>query len=112
MDSISLAMRIRQRRRSVARSQRYPEDLRREILAQVQSRRVCGEGLGKVAKSLGVSPWTIYGWLRDGQSERRRGFHRVELVPSPAVRAVLVTPAGYRLEGDAESLAAILKVLS
>ena len=112
MNSRSLPIRIRERQRTTTRRHRYPEALRQEIVAHVRARRVRGEGLGAVAKSLGMSPWTIREWLRDGGPEHRRGFRRVELEPTPAVRVVLVTPTGYRLEGDTESLAAILKALS
>jgi hypothetical protein len=110
MKTRSLQTRIRHHRRTAARTQRYPEALRREILTRVRARRAGGESVDTIARSLGLSPWTVFGWLRDAPPPRG-GFRPVQLVPAPA-RAALVTPQGYRLEGDAESLAAVLKALS
>jgi transposase-like protein len=103
-------MRIRRHRQTQPRPQRYPEDLRREIVAHVRAGRARGESVEAVSKSLGMSPFTLYEWLRH-DAEPRGGFRRVDVVPRAAEPVTLTTPQGYRLEGDAASVAAVLKAL-
>jgi len=110
MNTRSLEAEIRHHRRTATRTQRYPGALRRRILARVRASRAAGESVPAIARGLGLSTWTLYGWLREA-TPPRPGFRPVQLLPTPA-RAALVTPQGYRLEGDAESLAAVLKALS
>lgn len=111
MDSRSLRSRIGRHRRSAPYAHRYPGDLREEIVRHARSRQVDGESVEAVATSLGMSPFTLYEWLRKG-GRRSRGFRRVQVESRPGGSVSLVTPGGYRLEGDAESLAAVLKALA
>ena len=112
MESRSLRTRIARHRRSAPYPHRYPEDLRQEIVVHARSRQAGGESVEAVATSLGMSPFTVYEWLRKVHQVPRGGFRRVQ-VESPAAGGVtLVTPSGYRLEGDAASLAAVLKALA
>lgn len=111
MDSRSLRTRIGRHRRSAAYPHRYPEALREEIVRHARSRQADGESVEAVATSLGMSPFTLYEWLRKG-GRRVRGFRRVQVESRPGGSVSLVTPGGYRLEGDAASLAAVLKALA
>ena len=92
MNASALSARIRQyRQRGSSRPGRHPEALRREIVSHAQSRRSGGESIEAVAKSLGMSPFTLYEWLRGGATPgRRRDFRRVHRSPN-ASRATLVS---------------------
>ena len=109
MNASSLVPRIRRHRQSQPRRRRYPEDLRREIVTHVRAERRRGKSIEAVAEKLGMSPFTLYDWLHAG-APSRGGFRRVQ-VAATARPATLVTPQGYRLEGDAESVAAVLRAL-
>lgn len=110
MNASSLVLRIRRHRQSRPRPQRYPEDLHREIVMHVRAERTRGESIEAVAEKLGMSPFTLYEWLRE-VAPSRGGFRRVQVTAAPRP-ATLVTPQGYRLEGDAESVAAVLRALA
>ena len=112
MDSRSLRSRIARHRRSAPYPHRYPEDLRQEIVRYARSQQAGGESVEAVATSLGMSPFTVYEWLRKVHQPSHGGFRRVQLESRAAERVALVTPSGYRLEGDAASLAAVLKALA
>ena len=111
MDSRSLRTRIARHRRSAPHPHRYPEDLREEIVRHARGRQADGESVEAVATSLEMSPFTLYEWLRKG-GHRSRGFRRVQVESGQGGSVSLVTPGGYRLEGDAASLAAVLKALA
>lgn len=111
MDSRSLRTRIGRHRRGAPHPHRYPEDLREEIVRHARSRQADGESVEAVATSLGMSSFTLYEWLRKGGRGPRR-FRRVQVESRPAGSVSLVTPGGYRFEGDAASLAAVLKALA
>ena len=115
MERSSLRSRTLRHRQARPRPWRYPEAFRREIVSHVRGRRAQGESIEAAAKGLGMRPFTLYEWLR-GRTARQgtpRGpeFRRVLLVPGAPPGAALVTPQGYRLEGDPESLAAVLRAL-
>ena len=98
MDSRSLRGRIGRHRRSAPYPHRYPEDLREEIVRHARGRQADGESVEAVATRLGMSPFTLYEWLRR-VGRRSRGFRRVQVESPPAGPVSLVTPAGYWLEG-------------
>lgn len=109
--SARLRDRIRLHRRGKPRPRRYPEALRREILAYAREQRDEGVSLALVAARLGLSVYTLYEWL--GATRRRAAaFRQVEVAAPQTARLVLVTPQGYRLEGDVESLGLLLRMLT
>jgi hypothetical protein len=99
---------------------RYPTRLRQAIVTYTTGRLAGGSGLHAVARSLGLSPNTLYGWL--GATGPRGGFRPVRVVASMAASpragatpqtAVVVTPQGYRVEGLApEQLVGLLRALA
>lgn len=86
------------RRRGGARW-RTPQVLRDEIAAWARKLRAEGHRLGSIAAAIGLSESALGRWLSSGGGggELRR-VRVVEGGPAPG-RLVVVTPAGYRLEG-------------
>jgi len=80
-----------------------PPGLRSEAVALARERQTSGEGVGRIAKDLGLSESGLSRWLRSAES----GFREVRIRPEPSSTAglVLVTPRGFRLEGLSEALA-------
>lgn len=107
----SAVARVCHRRKPQGR--RYPEDLRRRIVAHVISERSKGVSVHSTATSLGVSHPTLLGWL---QTESN-GFRSVAVRPSApegeTATLCLVTPQGHRVEGlDREDVAFLLRSLA
>jgi transposase-like protein len=109
MDVGALRKQIDGERRGRSRPRRYSAALRSRVVDHVRSQRACGEGLPALASALGLSRYTIRAWVRS--SRRSAGaFHRVK-IEAAAAPVTLVAPGGYRLEGDAASVAAVLRAL-
>jgi hypothetical protein len=107
--------RLRQGKRPSA--VRYPLAVRREVLAVARRRRARGTGIARIAREVGLAPWTLALWLR---KQPRAGLRVVDITPDPAPVAsappgtgpVLITPQGIRVEGaDVGALAALLRAL-
>jgi hypothetical protein len=99
----------------VAPAIRYPEALRREIVALLDDAREGRGAVASVARALGVPARTLGLWRRRA---RRRSFRRVTVTAAPAPAApasppVLVTPHGVRVEGlDLAGLVTVLRALA
>jgi len=80
-----------------------PQGLRSEVVALARKRQAGGEGVGRIARELGLSESGLSRWLRSADG----GFREVRIRPesSPAGDLALVTPRGFRLEGLSETLA-------
>jgi hypothetical protein len=115
---------IVQFRKAAARENRGRRDVRRRYSTTLQeqavrywlTRRAEGDGLRDVAAALGVAPWSLHRWTRQGKT--RREFHPVQVVvpePSRAVAhdlVVVMRPDGPRVEGlDVEAAARLLVLL-
>src|SRR5688572_10524178 len=79
---------------------RYPEALRREIVAVLDDAREGRGAVASAARALGVPARTLGLWRRRA---RRRPFRRVLVAAptpptAPASAPVLVTPHGVRVE--------------
>jgi hypothetical protein len=111
-------------RKAAARENRGRRDVRRRYSATLQhqavrywlTRRAEGDGLRDVAVALGVAPWSLFRWTRQGQTRRR--FHPVQVVapePRQAVAhglVVVMCADGPRVEGlDVEAAARLLALL-
>ena len=97
---------------------RFPEAIRREVLAYLAAQRERGIGLPPTARELGLREQTIENWLAQARALATPAqFHGVALVdgePVPAPRRlVLHAPRGLRVEGlDVTSLAELLRRLA
>lgn len=99
---------------------RFPARLRQAIVLYARKHRATGARVHAIARSLGLNPSTLCGWL--ACEGRRGGFRRVRVVAPRAATpragavaqaAVLVTPRGYRVEGLApEHVVALLRALA
>ena len=82
-------------RKAAARENRGRRDIRRRYSPTLQqqavhywrARRAEGDGLRDVAVALGVAPWSLFRWTRQGQTRRR--FHPVQVVAPEPPRAVI-----------------------
>lgn len=109
MDVRTLREQIDRERQGRTRPRRYSAAIRAQVVDHVRSQRAVGGRLTALASALGLSRYTITAWVRS--SRRNAGaFHRVE-VPAPIAPVTLVAPGGYRLEGDASNVAAVLRAL-
>lgn len=94
---------------------RYSPAFRAEVAAVARRRVGEGVGLRQTAREIGVAPWTLALWVRQGGPSV---FRAVTVVPDMEVTAappqpVLVTPSGFRVEGlDAATLVTMLRALS
>lgn len=109
MDVRILREQIDRERQGRTRPRRYSAAIRAQVVDHVGSQRAVGGRLTALATALGLSRYTITAWVRS--SRRRAGaFHRVK-VQAAVAPVTLVSPGGYRLEGDASSVAAVLRAL-
>ena len=97
------------------RGARFPDALRAAIIGHARQRRQQGEGVRKIAQSVGVSPESIRRWTTSGAMPYRS--KRRALVPimvqrehdNVVVDSVIVSaPGGYRVEGLSVAAAADL----
>ena len=110
MDVRMLREQIERERGGRRRPRRYSAGLRAQVIDHVRSQRATGMGLDTLASTLGLSRYTIITWVNRAKRGGGR-FHRVA-VQGPSTEATLITPGGYRLQGDASSLAAVLRALA
>jgi hypothetical protein len=111
-------------RKAAARENRGRRDVRRRYSIALQqqavqywlTRRAKGESLRDITVALGVAPWSLYRWTRQGKTRRR--FHPVQVVAAEPARAVtpglvvMMGPDGARVEGlDLETAARLLALL-
>lgn len=101
-------------RRDVRR--RYSPTLRRQAVAYWLTRRDQGERFRDVAAALGVAPWSLHRWARQGNGRARFRPVTVTVAAAPTPGAlplvVVMGDAGLRVEGlDVESTARLLALL-
>ena len=93
---------------------RYPAEFRTKAVAVARRLRSQGVSMVQVARDLGVRPRTLEIWLRRGQRSQIRPV--VVTAPAaevPAIRPVLVTSQGHRVEGlDLDTLLQVLRSIS
>ena len=110
MDVRTLREQIDRERSGRTRPRRYSAAIRAQVVDHVRSQRAVGGRLTALASALGLSRYTITAWVRS--SRRSAGvFHRVKMQAAVATPVTLVAPGGYRLEGDAVNVAAVLRAL-
>ncbi len=79
---------------------RIPVELRAELIRYAGERRRCGEGVGGIARTLGVSAESIRLWTRSDTIRRALVPIVVRAEPPVVAGAVtVVAPGGYRVEG-------------
>jgi len=96
---------------------RYPEALKREVLAYLAERRKAGRGHATVAVELGIPERSIKLWSEAPRPSGAPTFVAMTLGPAasdaPAPRIVVHGPAGVRVEGlDVATLADLLRRLA
>jgi AraC-like DNA-binding protein len=112
-----MARSLAEARRAVAalgtrgRTTRVPEAVRERVLEYAFAERAEDKSWATLARELGLSSSTLQRWA-SGASRRPAPLRRVRVVGerrSEPPRVVLVSPAGYRLEGlDPEQALAML----
>jgi transposase-like protein len=95
---------------------RYGDDLRERILAWVDRSVSEGQFESDCARALGIKTWRFVSWRRRAM-QRDAALESITLVqvetPSAASGLVVVTPAGYRIEGlRFEDIAALMRELA
>jgi hypothetical protein len=92
----------------------YPAAVRRRVAEVARGLVADGWTTHRVAGRLGLAATTLARWLGDDDSDRAAFVPVVVRAEAPAaLRPVLVTPGGYRVEGlDVEQLAALLPRLA
>ena len=97
------------------RGNRYPDELKAQIIAHTLERRRGGGQLTEIGSELDV-PWrTLARWCVEVAKKvrsRRRSFRRVEVVGGPKTAMVVHGAHGVRVEGlDLDGLAELLRRL-
>jgi len=83
---------------------RYPDDLRREVVAAIEEARSSGASLSGLATALGLPPTTLSRWSPPA-APRRGGLVRVDVVPFATRSATIAStpvvelPSGVRVHG-------------
>ena len=95
---------------------RYPSTIRRRVTAVARRRRAEGADVARIAREIGVAPWTLALWLRQPSAAVLRAVDVVPEAPPDGAAAVagpvLITPAGVRVDGlDRDTLVAVLRAL-
>lgn len=97
------------------RGARIPEELRAEVIGYAAEQRRCGDGVRKIARSLGVSPESIRRWTTPSTIKRSRALVPIVLrEDDDTVKGItVIAPGGYRVEGlSITSAAALLRELA
>lgn len=110
MDVRKLRQQVERERGGRRRPRGYSAALRAQVIDHVRQERAAGRGLDAVASGLGLSRCTIFKWMN--RAKRGGGGFRRVTVQSPSPEATLITPGGYRLQGDATSVAAVLRAMA
>jgi transposase-like protein len=93
-----------------ARARRYGPELRQKALGLVARWQAPGVSRAEAARRLGLPCRLLYRWL--AEAKEPRGLLPVRVGADEASRPVLVTPAGYRVEGLREDeLVELLRAL-
>ena len=93
---------------------RAPEPFREEIVSWASNLRSAGHGAGAIAAAIGVCDSTLRRWLAPSEAKGELRPVRVggAAAGSKAGALVVVSPAGYRLEGlDVDLAVEILRRL-
>lgn len=94
------------------RSQKYPGELRRRVVAFARMRQGSGMSTRAIARELGMRFETLRRWLGEAEPKSASALLPVR-VTAPAVRSrsvTVVTPDGWRIEGlDAHDALALLR---
>ncbi len=96
---------------------RYPESLKRAVLAYLAERRKVGRGLATTSAELGIPERSIKLWSSSPRPSSSPTFVAMEVADaaeaSPAPRIVVHALGGVRVEGlDVASLADLLRRLA
>lgn len=96
-------------------SRRFPEELKRRLVAWAEARRASGVGTGELEERVGI-PWTSLSKWMTKPSPRRTSpmaLKPVSIVQGPGGGGpILKTPGGFTVEGlDVEGLAELLRRL-
>lgn len=96
----ALKRRIGTTRRDARGYRRYAERLRVEVVEYTLQREDGGDTLASVARELGLTQRTLWGWVRRTRESVLRPVELIDEVPEvePEVR-VLALPNGLRIEG-------------
>jgi hypothetical protein len=78
----------------------YPPELRARVAAYAMR---CGLGMNRVAEQLGIARGTLQKWVRESSS-----FVPFVVGDAAPTRVVLVSPTGWRIELDPDTLRALV----
>jgi len=101
----------------------FPAQSRDEVMAFARQRRADGMKLRTLSAEIGMSYWTLWEWFRAERRQQQPGKRRepratmvpVHIVPArPAPRSMLTIhgPCGIRIEGDVDTIAALVRSLA
>ncbi len=88
----------------------YPLALREAAVEHMVARRAEGASLFEIATEIGVQPITLSRWARRG-ARAEGSFRAVRVVESAPASLVVHGPHGLRIEGDASTIAELLRSL-
>ena len=110
----ALRRRIERTSRNARGYRRYDEELRVEIVEYVLRRRDDGFCQAEVARELGLTQRTIWGWVRQAQHDVVRPVEIIDDEPVTTSRGrALVLPGGSRIEGlSIDDVLALVRALS
>lgn len=96
---------------------RYPEPLKRDVLAYLAERRKAGRGLAATSVELGIPKRSIKLWSSSPRPSSTPTFVTMDVADAakvpPALGVVVHAPGGVRIEGlDVASLADLLRRLA
>jgi hypothetical protein len=108
---------VESKKRKVGRGQKpQPYTDEQKIFAKMFAEKALSEGVKRsvVIRQLGISATALKKWVCPEKRDSGGGFRQIKISASveEANRPVLVTPAGYRVEGiSIEKLAYLLRLL-
>lgn len=98
------------------KGRRYPEAVKRDVLAYLAERRKVGRGLATTSAELGIPERSIKIWSSAPRPSSTPTFTTMQIADAPEVlptRIVVHVPGGVRVEGlDVASLADLLRRLA
>lgn len=102
------------RRHGRGRGVRYSQELKREVVAVVESRRADGHAWEAVVAELGMTYETLRRWCAKAKATGAGpvAMRPVEVVSSSTRSLTLVSPSGLRVEGaSVEEIVALVRAL-
>ncbi len=111
MDNKAVELRRALARVARGRGRRYPEQLRKQVIAWAAARHAAGASWEQIKRELGQRFDTVRRWCEAAGSSpsRPRALVAVRVVPDAVERRVaVVSPAGFHVEGLTFSEAAAL----